>query len=79
MNAILVDDYPALVGAIRHRIAEIDLTYESADELAGFCSRYTSKLLCDPPMRRMTADSMFALMGAVGLALELVPAEWLLD
>lgn len=51
----------------RTRIDELGITYASVDELAGFPDRYTSRLLCEPPMRKLTVNSMFALFGALAL------------
>ena len=66
--ALPVTHRAELIRLVRRRIAELDVTYESIDNICGFPSRYTSKLLCDPPIRGMSADSMFALLGALGLA-----------
>jgi hypothetical protein len=53
--------------AARARIAELDITYDSVDELAGFPARFTGKLLAEPPMRGLTVATMFALLGALAL------------
>ena len=54
--------------AARARIAELGITFDTVDEIAGFTERYTAKLLCEPPMRGMTVDCMFALLGAIALS-----------
>lgn len=59
----------------RNRIVELGITYATVDELAGFPQRYTSKLLCDPPLHKLTADTMFALLGALALLPRLEPDD----
>jgi hypothetical protein len=62
-----VAHYGEILQAIREHIAELDITFESVDEIAGFPARYTSKLLCTPPIKTMSVHTMFALLGAIGL------------
>jgi hypothetical protein len=57
--------------AARTRITELGITYETVDEIAGFPARYTGKLLAEPPMRNLSLDSMFALLGAIALTPQL--------
>jgi hypothetical protein len=59
--------YAAALDVIRERIIELDIAYSMVDQIAGFPDRYTSKLLCHPPLKRMSVDSLFSIMGAVGL------------
>ena len=59
--------------AARARIAELGITYDTVDAIAGFTTRYTSKLLSEPPAREFTVESMFALLGAIALMPTLQP------
>ena len=59
--------YAAALDVIRDRIVELDITYRTVDALAGFTETYTSKLLCNPPLKRMSVDSLFSILGALAL------------
>jgi hypothetical protein len=52
---------------IRDRIVELDITYRTVDALAGFTETYTSKLLAPVPLKRMSVDSLFSILGALAL------------
>ena len=74
-----------IVAALRERRDVLGLTHEGLDMLSGPPSGYTSKVLCDPPMKRLGPTSLPALLGALGLALvavedssavERVSARW---
>jgi hypothetical protein len=69
-----VTDYADLVGALRQRCDQLNVTFEQVDEVAGFCDRYTSKLLCPSarPLRKFGHVSLGVLLGALGLKLQLV-------
>jgi len=62
--------YAAVLDVIRDRIVELDITYRTVDALAGFTETYTSKLLTNQPLKRMSVDALFSIMGAVGLVPE---------
>jgi hypothetical protein len=38
--------YRQLIQLMQRRIADLGLTYDSVDELCGFCDKYTGKLMC---------------------------------
>jgi predicted membrane protein len=59
--------YAAVLDVIRSRIIELELAYPTVDVLAGFTDTYTSKLLCNPPLKRMSVDSLFSILGALAL------------
>lgn len=61
--------------AARARIAELGITYDTVDAIAGFPDKYTSKLLCEPPLRNFSVDSMFSLLGAIALSPALQPDD----
>lgn len=58
-----------LLDAIRARRDELNISHETIDNIAGFQAGYTSKLLCDPPMKNPGPMSLGALLGALGMAL----------
>jgi len=60
---------------LRDRADELELSREALDELAGFQSGYSSKLLAILPTKGIGPRSMFALAGALGLAVVLVVDE----
>jgi hypothetical protein len=67
-------DYTGLVAALRRRCDELNVTFEQVDEVAGFCDRYTSKLLAPSarPIRKFGHVSLGVLLGALGLKLQLI-------
>jgi hypothetical protein len=46
---LLVRNEDDLLAAIRARLIELNITYETLDSVAVLPERYASKLLCDPP------------------------------
>lgn len=62
-------DYGALLRVIRQRVAELGITHETLDEVSGLQSGYASKLLSDPPVRRMGPIILFLVLQSLGLAL----------
>lgn len=60
-----------VIEAARARIVELNLSYESVDELAGFTTRYVSKIMSGK--RTLTLPTMFALLGALALEPVLTP------
>jgi hypothetical protein len=64
-----IDD---LVAALRARRDELNVSHELLDDLAGYQSGYTSKLLAPDPMKGLGPMSLPALLGALGAALVLV-------
>jgi hypothetical protein len=64
-----VNDYGALLRLIRQRVIELGITHETLDAVSGLQSGYTSKLLCDPPVRRMGPIVLFIVLQSLGLAL----------
>lgn len=61
--------YGEALDVIRARIVELDITYDTVDELAGLPLRYTSKCLCVPPKKHYSVFSLFSTWGALGLAM----------
>lgn len=58
--------------ALRDRAEELQLSRSELDRLSGLLDGYSSKLLCDPPMKQITADTLFPLAGAMRVAVVLV-------
>ena len=53
----------------RRRVAELNISLETLDALAGLPTRYSSKVLSLQPTRSFGQISFEALLGALGLAL----------
>jgi hypothetical protein len=64
-----ISDYAALLNVVRRRKAELNLSYELLDELAGTQSGYSVKILGPNPSRCFGPISLGAIMGALGLRL----------
>jgi general stress protein YciG len=68
---IEVGSYSQLIELLRHRVEELGITLDTIDEVGGLASRYASKLLSNPPVKSMGAMSLFAVIGVLGLRLQL--------
>jgi len=55
----VVDHHEALLAALRHRVEELGLTLETVENIAGLPVGYASKVLSDPPVKRMNAFTWF--------------------
>ena len=64
-----VTDYAGLVAAIKARVGELEISYETADELAGLTERHFSKLLAPIPTRGFGPSTMGKVLAALGLVL----------
>jgi hypothetical protein len=67
-----VEHSEALLRALRQRLHELDLTHEVVDHLSGFAPGYCSKLLSNPPIKRLGHFSQFILLQVLGLDMVLV-------
>jgi phytoene dehydrogenase-like protein len=73
-----VTDYADLVSALRQRCDDLGLTFDTLDEVCGFCDRYTAKLLAPyrrasaRPLRSFGGMSLGAILGGLGLKIVLV-------
>jgi hypothetical protein len=74
-----VTDYAGLIGALRQRCDELNITFEQLDVVAGFTDNYSSKILSPSlrPIRRLGHMSTGAILGALGLKLAVIedPAQ----
>ncbi len=75
----VVTDCTELVVALRQQIAELDVSMETVDAVAGLPLRYTSKLLCRSQMKSIGRTSLGPLLGALGLRIALIPDHEALD
>jgi hypothetical protein len=67
----VVDDHNQLLVAIRRRIAELNVSHETVEYLAGLQSGYLSKVIADPPPKRMSPFTQFLILQALGLRVRL--------
>jgi hypothetical protein len=67
-----VADYSSLIRAVRARVAELGITHETLDAISGLQSGYASKLLADPPIRRIGPLTLFIVLQSLGMSLSLV-------
>jgi hypothetical protein len=72
-GVVLVHDETDLRAAIRERINQLETTQAGLDAAAGLPDRFASKLLCEPPMRRMTPAVLWLVLPALGYDVGLVP------
>jgi hypothetical protein len=68
----IATDYLTLVAALRKRVAELGINYETVDALAGWTDSYASKVLATEPLKRMGQMSLDAIIGALGVKLIVV-------
>jgi hypothetical protein len=62
----VADHYAAFVQLIRARIAALNVTHTTVDEIAGFPAGYTSTLLCGT--KAMSAYSLFTIARSLALS-----------
>jgi hypothetical protein len=67
------DNYLGLVAAFRARVAELGISYETLDELAGYRARYSSKVLAEEPQRHLGVMAFDAMLGALVLKIAVIP------
>jgi hypothetical protein len=70
-SLVCVEHYAALLSVIRARVAEPGISYELVDHFSGLTSGHFSKLVCDPPIKRMGSMTLFLVLEALGLRLVL--------
>jgi hypothetical protein len=61
--------YGGLIAVLRSWVCQLDTSYESIDELAGWEGRYTSKVLGPSHIKAIGRKTMGKLLGALGLKL----------
>lgn len=70
-----IRSYDDLQLALRRRADELGISRLEIDRIAGLPTGYAAKVLCDPPVRRMSVAQIAAFLGALGLKLEAVSDE----
>jgi hypothetical protein len=70
-----IRSYQDLHEALRQRVASLDTTFSSLDELAGTADRYCAKLFSPIPMKALGQHSMGPVLIALGCKLLLVLDE----
>lgn len=63
---------PQLMNAFRVRVAELQITHLTLDEISGMQSGYSSKLLAPIPKKNLGPMSFEVMLGALGLAVVVV-------
>ena len=66
------ESYEAFLGAIRQRVIALGITHETLDAISGLQSGYTSKLLANPPIRRMGPIVLYVVLQSLGMKIALV-------
>jgi hypothetical protein len=64
-----ISSYTELLEAFRRRRDELDISYETLEQVAGLQPGYAAKVLVHPPMRRVGPLSLSLLLGGLGLRL----------
>lgn len=66
-------DYDAMIEALRARAAELGLAYAQIDEIAGWASGYTGKLLGPAQIKTMTVLRQIEAAQSVGFRIAFLP------
>jgi hypothetical protein len=72
---LLVCNEEELLDAIRQRLNELQITYDTLDSVAMLPERYTSKLLCRPPIKHAGALTLWNILGTLGFKISLVATD----
>jgi hypothetical protein len=70
-----VTDYSGFVEAIRSWIAQVGISYETAEHIAGIQPGYLAKLISGTPVRSFSRLSLGSVLGALCLRMQLVIDE----
>lgn len=78
MNAAATDvravqHYAGLLAAFRARLAELDVSYGEIEAAARLPERYLAKVVCSPPKRLIHPYTLFNIIAALRLQMQLVP------
>jgi hypothetical protein len=66
-----------LLQAIRDRVEALNTTHSAIENLSGLQQGYLTKIIADPPPKRISASIMFLLLQSLGLRVTLsVDPEW---
>src|SRR5436190_22753207 len=68
---VSVGQYAELIRAIRNRMMQLEVTYETVEQIAGLQSGYLAKIISNPdadhPKKRLGPYTMFLILGALGM------------
>lgn len=79
MTEQIIDHHNALLSYIRRRIEELNLNYATVEELAGLQSGYLTKVLADPPPKRLGWEFGFYVLTALGAEIIVRPSAKLIE
>jgi len=65
----VVTDFEALHEMLRDRVEDLNISRISLDAAGGFTPGYSAKLLCNPPMRMLSRESLGRMLAATGMVL----------
>lgn len=73
------DNYLGLVAAVRARLLELDISFETLDEIAGLPLRYASKLLSEEPLKHFGPMSFDSVIGSIGVKVAFIHDDTAMD
>lgn len=73
------DNYLGLVAAVRARLLELGISFETLDELAGWTSTYATKLLGEEPIKHFGPMSFDAVIGSIGVKVAFIEDDEALE
>lgn len=79
MTEVTIDHHNALLTYIRQRIEELNLNYATVEELAGLQSGYLTKVLAEPPPKRLGWEFGFYVLTALGVKIQLAVCPKLIE
>ena len=65
----VIHDYDSLHKALRERKAELEITFNTLDEVAGFTSGHASKLLAPRPLKNIGGTTLGLMLQGLGVQL----------
>jgi len=74
-DPVPIESYGALIRILRQRVAELNTTFSTIDQVAGLASNYLAKLIAPQPMKAMSAFTLLLIVHALGCRLQLVPDD----
>src|ERR1700751_3189629 len=67
-----ITSYADLLVVLRRRMAQLDATFESLDDVSGLCPGYSAKCLSQNPIKSLGRISFGAILGALGLKIAII-------
>jgi hypothetical protein len=68
-----ITGYDQLITVLRQRVVELNTTFDCINQIAGLTDRYLAQLLRPKAAKSIGPVSLFPILGALGLKLQLVP------